>query len=100
MGPLRWIVQTRQRGTIGPSGEEGGATIPDNPNWRRHRNACIHYREHWPVDELDEDGLQVLYVAICLQNTPPMTLDEQHKCMQPRKVCWRITEALIREKGA
>lgn len=69
------------------------ATIPDNPNWRRHKNACPHYREHWPLDgERAEDGLPLLYQVICLQNTPPLTTEEQHRCLQARSVCWRVEE--------
>lgn len=56
--------------------------------------ACVHYRERWFVDdERSEDGLVLLYQSICLQNTPPVTLEEQEKCMQPRRVCWRLDEA-------
>jgi hypothetical protein len=67
--------------------------IPDNPNWRRHKSACPYYRERWFLeDERGEDGL-LLYQSICLQNTPPLTGDEQEKCMQPRRTCWRHQEA-------
>lgn len=68
--------------------------IPDNPNWRRHKNACAYYRERWFFDdERSEDGQILLYQSICLQNTPPVTQEEQDKCMQPRRTCWRIQEA-------
>jgi hypothetical protein len=61
----------------------------------------VYYREHWPVDdELADDGLPLLYVSICLQGTPPMTTDEQARCMQPRKCCWRVEETLRAERGA
>ena len=67
------------------------AIIPDNPNWRRFRHACPHYREHWTADELaDADGRPLLYQIICLQNTPPVSADEQQRCMQARKKCWRL----------
>jgi hypothetical protein len=68
--------------------------IPDNPNWRRHKSACPYYRERWfHEDERGEDGL-LLYQSICLQNTPPLTVEEQDKCMQPRRTCWRLQEAM------
>ena len=74
--------------------------IPDNPNWRRHKSACPYYRERWfHEDERGEDGL-LLYQSICLQNTPPLTVEEQEKCMQPRRVCWRIEEARAEARAA
>jgi hypothetical protein len=43
-------------------------------------------------------GRVVLYHAICLQNTPPETLDEQEQCMEARTTCWRLKAA--RRKSA
>lgn len=40
-------------------------------------------------DERDE-GRTVLYHVICLQNTPPATLDEQECCLESRTSCWRL----------
>ena len=72
--------------------------IPDNPNWRRHKTACPYYRERWFHEgERGEDGL-LLYQSICLQNTPPLTGDDQEKCMQPRRTCWRLDEARAARK--
>ena len=66
------------------------ALIPDNPNWRRHRTACIYYRERWtPEEEEGDEGCALLYQIICLHNTPPLDADEQAKCMKPRTSCWR-----------
>jgi hypothetical protein len=28
--------------------------------------------------------------VICLQNTPPETLEEQEHCLEARTVCWRL----------
>lgn len=61
----------------------------------------MHYREHWAVEgESGPDGLPLLYQVICLQETPPLTTDEQEKCLQARTVCWRIREAQKARKGA
>ncbi|HEY8477023.1 MAG TPA: hypothetical protein VIN09_09180 [Chloroflexota bacterium] len=67
--------------------------IPDNPNWRRHKGACPFYREHWCVGESLPDGEgdgSLLYQIICLQGTPPMTAEEQQRCMRSRHRCWRL----------
>jgi hypothetical protein len=32
----------------------------------------------------------VLYHVICLQNTPPETLEEQESCLETRGACWRL----------
>jgi len=37
----------------------------------------------------------LLYQIICLQNTPPVDLAEQDRCMKSRTRCWR----LARTKG-
>ncbi len=74
--------------------------IPDNPNWHRHKNACVYYRERWSaVEETGDEGCVLLYQIICLMNTPPQTPEEQAKCMRPRVTCWRLEteEALASE---
>jgi hypothetical protein len=43
--------------------------------------------------EQGEEGRDLLYQVICLQNTPPATLDEQDLCMETKTVCWRIKQA-------
>jgi hypothetical protein len=35
----------------------------------------------------------VLYHVICLQNTPPTTIDEQQFCLESKTVCWRLRAA-------
>jgi hypothetical protein len=73
-------------------------SIPDNPNWHRHRNACPFYRERWTVeDEAGDDGCDLLYQIICLQNTPPVTPEEQELCMKARTRCWRLAEPAASE---
>ena len=57
--------------------------IKDNINWRRHRTACPNYREDWHVEE-------GLYRCICLLGTPPVTREEQDRCMKSRQSCWRL----------
>lgn len=39
--------------------------------------------------EVDE-GRTVLYHVICLQNTPPATIDEQECCLESKTSCWRL----------
>lgn len=72
---------------------ENGPTIPDNPNWHRHKNWCPHYRERWCINEPDGQGGKLLYQIICLRNTPPESEAEQARCMMARKTCWRVEEA-------
>jgi hypothetical protein len=68
--------------------------IPDNPNWHRHKTWCRYYRERWSIGhEPDGEGGRLLYQVICLQNTPPETLDEQAECMKARSTCWRLQRA-------
>jgi hypothetical protein len=50
----------------------------------------VFYRERWIAEEEPGDeGCVLLYQIICLQGTPPLTPDEQEKCMRPRATCWR-----------
>src|SRR4051795_2453461 len=69
----------------------GGCTIiRDHPDWRRYRQACPYYRERWAVDDEEGvDGNVLLYQIICLQNTPPVDLTAQDRCMKSRTRCWR-----------
>lgn len=59
--------------------------------------ACPFYRERWIADDEDREGRLILYDSICLQNTPPETLDEQDRCMEARGTCWRL---LTRRRAA
>jgi hypothetical protein len=70
----------------------GDTTIQDNPNWRRHKGACAHYRERWTVaDEPGDEGCRLLYQIFCLRNTPPLSAAEQERCMCASHGCWRLT---------
>lgn len=66
--------------------------IPDQARFRRHRGACPFYRENWinsgEVGDVCERG-SVLYEIYCLQNTPPVTAEEQRRCMRSARQCWR-----------
>ena len=42
--------------------------------------------------EAGDEGCELLYQIICLQNTPPMTSDEQALCMKARSSCWRLRD--------
>jgi hypothetical protein len=52
--------------------------------------ACPFYRERWIGDGELHEGRTVLYQVICLQNTPPETIDEQQTCLEARTACWRL----------
>jgi hypothetical protein len=67
--------------------------IADNPNWHRFKTACPFYRERWMGGDEELEGLTLLYQVICLQNTPPETLDQQDRCMEARTSCWRLKAA-------
>ena len=62
--------------------------------------ACPFYRERWIGEgELDE-GRTVLYHVICLQNTPPATIDEQQCCLESKTSCWRLRPTRKRPAAA
>jgi hypothetical protein len=52
--------------------------------------ACPFYRERWIGDGEYSEGRTVLYHVICLQNTPPATIEEQHCCLESKTMCWRL----------
>ncbi|HEY0581500.1 MAG TPA: hypothetical protein VGE94_04910 [Chloroflexota bacterium] len=52
--------------------------------------ACPFYRERWIGDDEVLEGRTVLYHVICLQNTPPTTIDEQQCCLESKTSCWRL----------
>lgn len=54
----------------------------DSVNLRRHRNACPYYREDWSVAD-------ALYRSICLRGAPPLTEEEEKRCLSSRRACWR-----------
>ena len=79
--------------TIPRSRKDDPTVIPDNPNWHRFRMACPFYRERWIGDGEQHEGRTVLYHVICLQNTPPATIDEQQFCLEAKTSCWRLRAA-------
>ena len=80
--------------------QRSGTTIEDNPNWRRHKGACPHYRERWSSrDEEGDDGCVLLYQIVCLMDTPPLSADEQSLCMCSSSGCWRLREPGSRRRG-
>ena len=58
--------------------------IRESINMRRFPTGCDQYRENWTVDD---DS--VLYQIYCLAGTPPLTHDEQEKCLASKRGCWR-----------
>jgi hypothetical protein len=55
--------------------------------------ACPFYRERWTGDGEVDEGRPVLYHVICLQNTPPTTIEEQQCCLESKTSCWRLRPA-------
>lgn len=70
-------------------------TIETNPsessNWRRHRNACPFYRERWFPDN-DVAAGEPMYQVFCMKGTPPITLEEQDRCLHSKSCCWRLAK--------
>jgi hypothetical protein len=67
--------------------------MEDQARFRRHRGACPFYRENWvnSGDEARPEAREiVLYEIYCLQDTPPVTAEEQDRCMHSPRMCWRI----------
>ena len=61
--------------------------------------ACPFYRERWIGDGELHEGRRVLYHVICLQNTPPTTIDEQECCLESRTYCWRLRAPRKRDRS-
>ena len=57
--------------------------MQDNSNLRRHAGACRYYREDWNVPD-------ALYRCYCLLEMPPVTAEEQARCMSAASGCWRF----------
>jgi hypothetical protein len=51
--------------------------------------SCPFFRERWIGDGELHEGRTVLYQVICLQNTPPETIEEQQCCLEAKTSCWR-----------
>jgi len=70
-------------------------TIESNPsensNWRKHKNACPFYRERWfPCNDVAAG--EPMYQVFCMKGTPPITLEEQDRCLRSKSYCWRLTK--------
>ncbi len=64
----------------------------ENSNWRKHKNACPLYRERWfPCN--DASVGEPMYQVFCMQGTPPVTWEEQERCMHSKSCCWRHAAA-------
>jgi len=62
----------------------------ENSNWRKHRNACPFYRERWfPCNDVSAG--EPMYQVFCMKGTPPITLEEQDRCLRSKTCCWRLT---------
>ena len=60
-------------------------------DWRTYRTGCPHYRVRWPVDSDTRHG-EPLYQVFCTQDTPPVTAEEQQKCLTSPHHCWRLEQ--------
>ena len=49
--------------------------------------ACPFYRERWIGDGEFSEGRTVLYHVICLQNTPPATIDQHVNGVSTTAAC-------------
>ena len=58
-------------------------------NWHHHPRGCPNYRERWLTDTDTRKG-EPLYQVFCFLNTPPVTADEQAKCLVSHTACWRL----------
>src|SRR5262245_13855846 len=69
-----------------------------NINWRQHKNGCPFYRERlFPRDNLLAG--EPLYQVFGMKDTPPLTNEEQEKCLQSKYQCWRLAEAAAKKRG-
>ena len=63
----------------------------ENSNWRKHKNACPYYRERWfPCNDVAAG--EPMYQVFCMQGTPPITFEEQERCLHSKTCCWRLTK--------
>jgi hypothetical protein len=95
----RRLLQWLQAPGIYALETQGDAAVEDRPHWRRHKGACPFYRENWIVSDpgpVDPSGETVLYEVYCLKDTPPVTIEEQDRCLTSPHVCWRLRQ----KKGA
>jgi hypothetical protein len=61
----------------------------ENINWRKHKNACPYYRERWFPNN-DVAAGEPMYQVFCMQGTPPVTWEEQDRCLHSKTCCWRL----------
>ena len=63
----------------------------ENSNWRKHKNACPFYRERWfPCNDVFAG--EPMYQVFCMKGTPPITLEEQDRCLRSKSCCWRLAK--------
>jgi hypothetical protein len=63
----------------------------ENSNWRKHKNACPFYRERW-FPGSDVAAGEPMYQVFCMKGTPPVTLEEQERCLRSKTCCWRLSQ--------
>jgi hypothetical protein len=76
--------------------------VEDRAHFRRHKGACPFYRENWINSGNVRDPEQrevVLYEIYCLQDTPPVTAEEQQRCLHSPRECWRLTAHRARARA-
>ncbi len=70
-------------------------TIETNPSesssWRKHKNGCPFYRERWFPDN-DVMAGEPMYQVFCMKGTPPVTQEEEDRCLHSKSCCWRLAE--------
>ncbi len=63
----------------------------ENSNWRKHKNACPFYRERWfPCNDVSAG--EPMYQVFCMKGTPPITHEEQDRCLRSKSSCWRLAK--------
>jgi hypothetical protein len=68
----------------------------ENSNWRKHKNACPFYRERWfPCNDVTAG--EPMYQVFCMKGTPPVTWEEQERCMHSKTCCWRLAAQTQKE---
>lgn len=63
----------------------------ENSDWRKHKNACPFYRERWFPGN-DAAAGEPMYQVFCMKGTPPLTWEEQDRCLHSKTSCWRLAE--------
>lgn len=66
--------------------------MQDSNRFRRHVGACRYYREDWNVPD-------ALYRCYCLLEMPPVTAQEQVRCMAAKDGCWRFETDILRRSS-